>query len=111
MDTKIKLEFESAGDCVVYVNGQLVTNVFESTVSMPCIVTVDVQKVEHYVKLTKAWLGGIPLPEFILNQICISDNGVHNCWTLPTKSNIELFAKDFVQYHLMYQNKFTKSFS
>ena len=65
------------------------------------------------VTLKSLILGGLPLPQHIIEQICCFSptDSMHSifshCWTQDGKVIIDFFAGDWVQYHLLYGNKIT----
>ena len=65
------------------------------------------------VALKQCWLGGLELPQSILNQICsfapasTNESLITTQWWEDGKVKIDFFAEDWVQYHLLYGNKIT----
>jgi hypothetical protein len=63
------------------------------------------------VTLKSLILGGLPLPQHIIEQICCFTpiNSTHSiflpCWNQEGEVTIDFFAGDWVQYHLLYGNK------
>ena len=81
-------------------------------IQMPNQLTVTIRDMSpgQHIKLTQMALGGLGLPFSIIEQICISvdtDNNerVMPIWYANGLVKIDLFASDFVQYHLLYNNK------
>ena len=65
------------------------------------------------VTLKSLILGGLPLPQHIIEQICCftpinsTHSSVLSCWYQEGEITIDFFAGDWVQYHLLYGNKIT----
>jgi hypothetical protein len=65
------------------------------------------------VTLKSLILGGLPLPQHIIEQICCFTpiNSTHSsvlpCWYQEGEITVDFFAGDWVQYHLLYGNKIT----
>lgn len=65
----------------------------------------------RFVNLKKCCLGGLELPPSIMNQICSftryqnNQNSITTHWDSDGEVIIDFFAADWVQYHLLYNNK------
>ena len=64
----------------------------------------------RWVKIKNIYLGGLVLNEHIINQICIfvtsdGQSQVTPCWYNNGIATIDLFAADWIQYHLLYANR------
>lgn len=112
MDTKIEFTLELQ-DAKVTIDNVTTTQsgTYTCVLDFPSVLTFTVNEVTHYAKLTSLKVGGIPVPEHMLNQICLFEDKVTTFWTTPGTAKIEFFSSDFIQYHLLYNNRFTSSFS
>ena len=64
------------------------------------------------VTLKSITLGGLPLPQYIIEQICYftptgQEGNYLYCWPQEGEVTIDFFAGDWLQYHLLYGNKIT----
>lgn len=63
------------------------------------------------VTLKSLILGGLPLPQHIIEQICCftpinsTRSIVLPCWHQEGEIIVDFFASDWIQYHLLYGNK------
>ena len=75
----------------------------------------NTSQTHHTIHLKDMTLAGLPLPDQILDQICIyrasdSDSDmVTRYWCRNGIVKIDFFASDWIQYHLLYGNKIIKS--
>ena len=81
-------------------------------IQMPNQLTFNISNLGpgQYIKLKHMALGGLALPFSIIEQICINidtdgNRRVMPIWYTNGLVKIDLFASDFVQYHLLYNNK------
>jgi len=73
----------------------------------------NINSKDSTVTLKSLILGGLPLPQHIIEQICYfkATNSTHGmflpCWGQEGETTVDFFAGDWVQYHLLYGNKIT----
>lgn len=124
-ELKLLLEFQSIDDPMhVILNDQygtladiknITTNQIQIITKITFPNTLSFQLHNHtnnnFVTLKQLWIGGIELQKNILDQICLFQPTNQNKTTITTNwhnngiVNIEFFAPDFIQYHLIYNNK------
>lgn len=125
IDLKLCLEFASIdnpmhvilGDqfCTLADIKNINSNIIEINTKITFPNTLTFQLSNHssntFVILRQLWVGGVKLQKNTLNQICLfqpenqNKTSVTTDWHHNGTVKIEFFTPDFIQYHLMYNNK------
>lgn len=125
IDLKLCLEFNSVEDPMHVILGDqsstladiknINTKIIEIDTKITFPNTLTFQLSNHssnaFVKLQQLWVGGIRLQQNIIDQICLfqpenqNTTIVTNNWYHNGTIKIEFFTPDFIQYHLIYNNK------
>lgn len=118
MLTSLKLHLEGTADVKICDRTGLLTDfqcrqqaVIQEKIELPNRLTFNINT-HGSLELKELWLGNIKLPQWILYQICTFTNidntdKITTFWNSPGTVSIDFFAPDFIQYHLIYGNKFT----
>ena len=82
----------------------------EEKIELPNKIILDVSTITS-IKLKELWLGNIKLSNTMLDQICMFTNlkdirKITTFWDSSGRVLIDFFSPDFIQYHLIYGNKF-----
>lgn len=82
--------------------------------SVPNQLFIDILNQDsNFIRLKTCRLGGLDLPQHILNQVCqfipsgSKQQTITTLWNQSGKVYIDFFAADWIQYHLLYGNKIT----
>ena len=103
-------------DQVVFGNNTQKSTTFD--LSFPNTLYIEIENRGHnnfLIHLEKIKLSGLSLPDQIIDQICqFRQTGtdvttISRSWNQLGTVSIDFFASDFIQYHLLYGNKITKT--
>ena len=81
----------------------------------PNTMYIEIETDNCLVHLKSMSLSGLSLTDYIIDQICsyqpVTSNAVTvtRSWYQTGTVSIDFFAPDWIQYHLLYRNKITKS--
>lgn len=92
-----------------------IENTVTFDIVFPNTLCIEIKDIKHAVSLKNIILSGLPLPDRILDQIChyrastLDSEIVTRQWHHDGTVRIDFFASDWIQYHLLYGNKISKS--